>query len=207
MAHAGYFSTEELSTLRRFGSRLQGHPERTRLPGLETTSGPLGEGLGQAAGIALGGSMDGKTFRTYCVMSDGEQECGGTWEAVMFAANKKLGNLTAIIDRNNIQIGGSTEKVMPLEPLREKYEAFGWHSILVDGHNIEMFIDAVDEAKTTADKPTVIIASTIPGKGVPEIEGDYRWHGKAPSREQADKWIQELRGLGVGSDNLHEKNV
>lgn len=193
MAHAGYFGLDELSTLRRFGSRLQGHPERTRLAGLETTSGPLGEGLGQASGIALGARMDGKTFRTYCVLSDGEQECGGTWEAAMFVANQKLSNLTAIIDRNNIQLGGPTEDIMPLEPLREKYEAFGWHTILVDGHNIEMFIDAVDTAKEVTDKPTVIIASTIPGKGVPEIEGDYRWHGKAPTREQAGVWIAALR--------------
>jgi transketolase len=195
MAQSGYFPVEELATLRRFGSRLQGHPERTRLPGLETTSGPLGEGLGQAAGIALGARMDGRTFRTYCIMSDGEQECGSTWEAVLFAAHQKLGNLTAIIDRNEIQLGGKTEEVMSLEPLRQKYEAFNWHTIMVDGNNIEMFIDAVEAAHLVPDRPTVIIAQTIPGKGVPEIEGDYRWHGKTPTPEQAATWVSALRTM------------
>ncbi len=193
MAQSGYFPVEELATLRRFGSRLQGHPERTRLPGLETTSGPLGEGLGQAAGIALAGRMDGRTFRTYCIMSDGEQECGGTWEAAMFAAHQKLGNLTAIIDRNEIQLGGKTEEVMSLEPLRQKYEAFNWNTLMIDGHNIEMFIDAIEAARLETTRPTVIIAHTIPGKGVPEIEGDYRWHGKTPTKEQAESWSTALR--------------
>jgi transketolase len=193
MARAGYISYDELYTLRQFGSRLQGHPERTRLPGLETTSGPLGEGLGQASGIALGARMDGKTFRTYCVMSDAEQACGSTWEAVMFASARGLSNLTAIIDRNRVQITGKTEDVMPLEPLREKYESFNWHTILIDGHNSEMICDALEEAQADTGKPSVIIAETIPGKGVPEIEGDYRWHGKVPTREQADTWIRALR--------------
>ncbi|MEK7179298.1 MAG: transketolase, partial [Patescibacteria group bacterium] len=185
MAHAGYFPLEELKTLRKFGSRLQGHPERERLLSIETTSGPLGSGLGQAAGIALGAKMDGKKFRVYCLMSDGEQEAGNTWESAMFAANNKLHNLTAVIDRNNIQINGMTEDVMPLEPLREKYEAFNWHVIDVDGHNIEEFIDAVEEAKAIYEKPTIIIAHTIPGKGIKEIEFDYTWHGKPPKPEEA----------------------
>src|SRR3990167_9638398 len=145
MAHAGYFPVAECLTLRKFGSRLQGHPERTRLPGLESTSGPLGSGLGQAAGYALGAKMDASTssaqaapnFRVYCCMSDGEQDAGNTWESAMFAGNNKLSNLTAIIDRNNIQINGMTEQVMPLENLRAKYEAFNWHVLEVDGHNIE----------------------------------------------------------------------
>lgn len=191
MAHAGYFPVEELTTLRRFGSRLQGHPERTRLPGLETTSGPLGEGLGQAVGIALGARMDGCTWRTYCIMSDAEQQCGATWEAVLFAGARKLKNLTALIDRNMVQIGGPTETVLPLEPLVEKYEAFGWHVIEVDGHSVEMCCDALEEA-TTVERPTVLIAHTVPGKGVPEIEGDYRWHGMVPTSAQAEVWAAAL---------------
>jgi transketolase len=180
MAHAGYFPVEECLTLRKFGTRLQGHPERTKLPGVETTSGPLGSGLGQAAGYAYGARMDAKKFRVYCFMSDGEQDAGNTWEAAMFAGNNKLHNLTAVIDRNNIQINGMTESVMPLENLRKKYEAFNWHAIEVDGHNIREIIDAVDEAKAIYEKPTVIIAHTIPGKGIKEIEFDYTWHGKPP---------------------------
>ena len=142
MAHAGYFPLEELKTLRKFGSRLQGHPERERLPGIETTSGPLGSGLGQAAGIAYGARMDNKKFRIYCVMSDGEQDAGNTWESAMFAGNNKLSNLMGIIDRNNIQINGFTENVMPLEPLRAKYEAFNWHVLEGDCHNISKIINS-----------------------------------------------------------------
>lgn len=196
MAHAGYFSIEEAKTLRKFGSRMQGHPERTRLPEMETTSGPLGEGLSQAAGIAYAARMDGKKFRTYCLMSDAEQQCGIIWEAVMFAGNNRLSNLTAVIDRNNIQINGMTEDVMPLEPLREKYEAFGWQVLEADGHNIEQFCDRIEEAKAIFEKPTVIIAHTIPGKGIPEIEFDFRWHGKTPNKEEEQRFLRELRTLG-----------
>lgn len=195
MAHVGYFPLEETKTLRKFGSRLQGHPERLRLPGMETTSGPLGSGLGQAAGYALGARMDKKTFRVYCLMSDGEQDAGNTWEAAMFAGNNKLHNLTGVIDRNNIQINGMTEQVMPLENLRDKYEAFGWHVLECDGNNIAAFIDMVDEAKAIYEKPTVIIAHTIPGKGIKEIEFDYTWHGKPPTAEEAKKFLAELRTL------------
>ncbi|HVU80039.1 MAG TPA: transketolase [Candidatus Paceibacterota bacterium] len=204
MAHAGYFPVEECLTLRKFGSRLQGHPERTRLPGLETTSGPLGSGLGQAAGIAYGARMDKKQFRVYCAMSDGEQDAGNIWEAAMFAGNNKLSNLTAVIDRNNIQINGMTEDVMPLENLRGKYEAFNWHVIEVDGHNIKQFCDAVDEAKAIYEKPTCIIAHTIPGKGVKEIEFDYHWHGKPPTKEEAKKFLHELRTLKGKVESEHE---
>jgi len=186
MAMAGYFPIEELKTLRKFGTRLQGHPERERLPGVETTSGPLGSGLGQAAGYALAARIDGKKFRVYCIMSDGEQESGATWEAAMFAGKNKLSNLTAIIDRNNIQIDGFTENVMPLEPLKAKYEAFNWHVLEVDGHNIEQFVDAVEEAKAIYEKPTVIIAHTIPGKGVDFMEFDYLWHGNPPGKVKDD---------------------
>ena len=180
-------------TLRKFGSRLQGHPERERLQGLESTSGPLGEGLGQASGYALAARIDGKKFRTYCIMSDGEQDAGMTWEAAMFAGANKISNLTAVMDRNNIQINGQTEKVMPLEPLREKYEAFGWHVLECDGHNVRQFIDMIDEAKAIAEKPTIILAHTVPGKGVPEIENDYRWHGKSPTVEEGERFLKALQ--------------
>lgn len=196
LAHAGYFSTEECLTLRKFGSRLQGHPERSRLPGLETTSGPLGEGLSQAAGMAYAFRMDGKKQRVYCMMSDGEQEEGNTWEAAMFAGKYKLSNLMAVIDRNNIQIDGMTEDVMPLEPLADKYRAFSWHVLEVDGHDIRAFVAATEEAKTVTDKPTLIIAHTIAGKGVPEIEGDFHWHGKPPTKEEGKRFLKELRTMG-----------
>ena len=204
MAHAGYFSVEEAKTLRKFGSRMQGHPERERLPGMESTSGPLGSGLGQAAGIAYGARMDGKKFRTYCLMSDGEQQAGNIWESAMFAGANKLSNLTAVMDRNNIQINGMTEQVMPLEPLREKYEAFNWHVIEVDGHNFEEFVDAVEEAKAIYEKPTLILAHVIPGKGIKEIEFDYRWHGKPPTQEEAQKFLAELRTLRGQITSEHE---
>jgi transketolase len=195
MAHAGYFPVEECLTLRKFGSRLQGHPEREKLPGVETTSGPLGSGLGQAAGIAYGARMDGKKFQTYCLMSDGEQDTGNIWESVMFAGANKLSNLTGVIDRNNIQINGMTEDVMPLEGLRAKYEAFNWHVIEIDGHNIREIVDAVEQAKAIHEKPTLILAHTIPGKGIKDIEFDYTWHGKPPKKEEAEKFLAELRTL------------
>ena len=204
MAMAEYFPIEELKTLRKFGSRLQGHPERERLPGIETTSGPLGSGLGQACGIAYASRIDKAKFQTYCFMSDGEQEEGSTWEAVMFAGKYKLSNLTAVIDRNNIQIDGFTEDVMPLESLRAKYEAFNWHVLEVDGHNIEAFVDAIQEAKAIFEKPTVIIAHTIPGKGIREIEFDPVWHGKPPKPEEAKQFLNELRTLGGKIKSEHE---
>lgn len=195
MAHAGYFPVKECLTLRAFGSRLQGHPERERLPGLETTSGPLGEGLSQGAGLAYAFRMDGKPQYTYVCMGDGEQNEGNVWEAVMWAGKEKLSNLIAVIDRNNIQIDGMTEDVMPLGDLRGKYESFGWHVLEVDGHNIGQFIEAVNQAKAIFEKPTVIIAHTIAGKGIPEIERDYHWHGKPPTKEEGKKFLQELRSL------------
>ncbi len=204
MAHAGYFSLEETLTLRKFGSRLQGHPERLKLPGVETTSGPLGAGLGQAAGYALGARMDGKKFRVYCVMSDGEQDAGSTWEAAMFAGKNRLHNLTAVMDRNNIQINGYTEDVMPLENIRAKYEAFNWHVLECDGHNSAAFISCVEQAKAIYEKPTIIIAHTIPGKGVKEIEFDYNWHGKAPNKEEAQKFLAELRTLKGKIESEHQ---
>ena len=195
MAMAGYFPTEELKTLRKINSRLQGHPHRTALPGVETTSGPLGEGLSQGVGIALAARLDKKTYQTYVIASDGEHQEGNTWEAVMFAGKHKLNNLTLIIDRNNIQIDGFTENVMPLEPLKEKYTSFGWEVIDVDGNNIKAFIDSVNEAKSIFEKPTCIIAHTIPGMGVSFMEKDFTWHGKPPNKEEAQKALAELRTL------------
>lgn len=205
MAHRGYFPLAELDTLRKFGSRLQGHPERKMMPSLETTSGPLGSGLSQASGMAYAARMENKKMRFYCAMSDGELQAGNTWEAAMWAGNNKLNNLTAIIDRNNIQINGTTEKVMPLEPLADKFTAFNWHVIDVNGHNIEEFIDATETARSIFEKPTVIIAHTIPGKGIKEIEFDYRWHGNPPGKgpedafskeKQSEEFLKQLRTLG-----------
>jgi len=195
LAHAGYFPIEECRTLRKFGSRLQGHPERVRLPGIETTSGPLGEGLSQASGMAYAFRMDDKKQRVYCLMSDGEQEEGNTWEAAMFAGKYKLSNLTAIMDRNNIQIDGMTEEVMPLEPIADKYRAFNWHVLEVNGHDMRAIVAAVEEAQAIYEKPTLIIAHTIPGKGVPEIEFDYHWHGKTPTTEEGKRFLKELRTM------------
>ncbi len=195
MAHAGYFPLKELSTLRKFGSRLQGHPEREKLPGLENTSGPLGSGISQSAGYAYAARMDGKKFRTYCFISDGELDAGNSWEGIMFAGANKLSNLTVVIDRNNIQINGNTESVMPLEPLADKWRAFNWHVLEIDGHNMEQIVDAVEQAKAIVEKPTVIIAHTIAGKGIKEIEYDYKWHGTPPNKEQEQKWLKELRTM------------
>ena len=204
MAHAGYFPHEELWTLRQWGARLQGHPERTKLPGLETTSGPLGSGLSQAAGMAYAGLMDDKRWQVYCLMSDGEQEAGQTWEAAMFAGKNNLHNLTGIIDRNNIQINGYTEDVMPLEPLEEKYKSFGWHVLHVDGHNIEAIIDACNHAKAVFEDPTLIIAHTIPGRGVEFMEGEFEWHGKPPKPDEAKKALHDIRTLGGKIRSEHE---
>lgn len=197
MAMAGYFPVEELKTLRKLNSRLQGHPHRTVLPGVETTSGPLGEGISQGIGIALAAKMDQKKFYTYVVASDGEHQEGNTWEAIMYAGKMKLNNLTVVIDRNNIQIDGYTENILPLEPLRAKYEAFNWEVIDVDGHNIRAFVDAVREAHAIYEKPTCIIAHTIPGKGVDFMEKDFRWHGMPPD-------LQEVSGAPAKGQQAKE---
>ncbi len=207
MAHAGYFPLEELKTLRKFGSRLQGHPHRDFLPMLETSSGPLGSGLSQAVGMALADKMDyGLTAkrRIYGLLSDGELECGQTWEAAMLAGKEELHNLTVVVDRNNIQIDGYTENVMPLESLSDKWRAWNWHVIEIDGHNIEEIADAFEAAKSIFGQPTVIIAHTIAGKGVREFERDYRWHGKPPSKEEGRIAINELRTLGGKIKSEHE---
>lgn len=198
MARAGYFPVGELATLRKFGSRLQGHPERTKLPGVETTSGPLGEGLSQGSGMAYAmkylNPRPGQWI--YVMMGDGELDEGNVWEAAMFAAKYKLSNLIAIVDRNNIQIDGSTEDIMPLEDLRGKWESFGWHVQEVDGNNIESIIDAAAMARAITNQPSMIIAHTIPGKGVDFMEYDYHWHGMPPNSEQAREALKKLRTLG-----------
>lgn len=206
MAHAGYFDRKELLTLRQFGSRLQGHPERTKLPGLENTSGPLGSGLSQACGISLAMRMDEQQYKrwVYVVMGDGEQNEGNVWEAAMLAGKYRLGNIIAFTDRNNIQIDGPTEEVMPLEDLRAKWQAFGWHVLEINGNNIEAVIDACEEAKAIENKPVMIIAHTVPGKGVDFMEYDFTWHGKPPDHEQAKKALHELRTLGGKIRGEHE---
>lgn len=197
MAEAGFFPKDELVTLRKLGTRLQGHPERTLLPGLETTSGPLGSGLSQAAGIAYTLQyLERESHRfAYVIMGDGELNEGNIWEAAMFAGKYKLSQLIGFIDRNNIQIDGSTEDVMPLENLRGKWESFGWHVQEVDGHNIQSIIDAASMARAITNRPSVIIVHTIPGKGVDFMEYDYKWHGMPPNHEQAVQALQKLRTL------------
>lgn len=213
MSQAGYFPLDELKTLRKINSRLQGHPHRTTLPGLETTSGPLGEGISQAIGIALAALLDKKKYHTYVICGDGELDEGNIWESLMYAGKKKLNNLTLVIDRNNIQIDGFTEDVLPLEPLKDKLEAFGWHVLEVDGNNIASFIQTIAEARAIYEKPTAIIAHTIPGKGVDFMENDFHWHGippdagnvagAPPKGEQAKKALDELRTLQGKIESEH----
>ena len=208
MAQRGYFPVEELMTLRKFGTRLQGHPHREALPGLETTSGPLGSGLSQASGMALAAKMDGNAWRVYCLMSDGEHDEGNVWEAVLYAAKYKLNNLTVIMDRNYIQIDGRTEDVMPLDSVKQKYQAFNWNVIEVDGHDVNQITRACERAKLTEDRPTIIIANTIPGKGVSYMENRFEWHGNPPDLmdvegappkgEQAKVALEELEKIREG---------
>jgi transketolase len=193
MAEAGYLPVEELLTLRKFGTRLQGHPERVRLPAVETTSGPLGEGLAQGTGMAVAAKLDKKDWRVYVVTSDAEHQCGLHWEAVMTAGKFGLDNLMNIVDRNFIQIDGNTEAVMPLEPLAAKYRSFNWEVFECDGNNIADFLATVERAKRIKGRPSVIIAHTVPGKGVSYMEGDYTWHGRPPNKEQADQALRELQ--------------
>ena len=193
LAAAGYFPEEEMLTLRKIGSRLQGHPSyEVGLPGVETCSGSLGQGLGVALGLALAAKMDGKPNRVFCVMGDGEQQEGSVWETAMAATHHKVDNLCAIIDRNRLQIDGDTEKVMAIDPLRDKWTAFGWHTIEIDGHDFSQIKMALEMADKEQGRPTVIIADTTMGKGVPSIENDYRWHGKAPTKEQLQGFLDEL---------------
>lgn len=205
MAHAGYFPRQELLTLRKFGSRLQGHPERLKLPGLETTSGPLGSGLSQASGMALALKIDKNTHRhIYVTMGDGELDEGNVWEAAMLAGKYRLSNITVIVDRNNIQIDGPTENVMPLEDLHGKWSSFGWHVMEINGNDMNAIIEALETAKAIVEKPVAIISHTIPGKGVDFMEADFHWHGVAPNHEQAVKALKELRTLGGKIRSEHE---
>jgi transketolase len=194
MAHSGYFDIAELMTLRKFGSRLQGHPHREYLPGIETSSGPLGSGLSQALGMAIADRIDSVADRyIYCLMGDGELDEGQVWEAALHSGKEKIGNLIAIIDRNHIQIDGNTDDVMPLEPLKDKWESFNWHVQEVDGHDFDILERAISAAKAESNMPSIIIANTTPGKGVPEIEGDYKWHGKPPTPDEVERFISQLQ--------------
>ena len=207
LAHAGYFPVSELLTLRKFGTRLQGHPHREYLPIVETSSGPLGAGLSQAVGMALADRIDfGRSVNRfiYCLMSDGELDEGNSWEAILLAGKEKLHNLIAVIDRNNIQIDGFTEDIMPLDDLAAKWRAFNWHVIEVDGHDFMGLSQAFSQAQAVFEKPTVIIAHTIPGKGVKEFERDYKWHGTPPNKEQAHMALEELRTLGGKIKSEHK---
>jgi len=198
LAHTGYFPVEELLTLRKIGSRLQGHPGRDHgLPGLELSAGSLGQGLSVAVGMALTAKSDGKNHRIYSIHGDGELQEGSIWEAAMAAAHHNLDNLTAIIDRNGLQIDGSTEKVMRLEPLCEKWQSFGWHVVECNGNHIVEILEAFRQTRSVIGKPTLIIAKTLMGKGVRSIENDYRWHGRVPSRDQAAGFISELENRKI----------
>lgn len=200
MAHANYFPMEKLFTLRQFGSILQGHPHREFLPMLETSSGPLGSGLSQAIGMAL---VDKKEFKDnnikyiYCLISDGEQNEGQIWEAALLGAREKLDNLIVFVDRNYIQIDGKTEDVLPLDPMNKKWEAFNWHVQEIDGHDINAIINSINIAKNTKGKPSIIIANTIPGKGVSFMENNYIWHGKAPNVDEAEIALKELKSIEI----------
>lgn len=196
LAHAGYFPKEELQTLRKLGSRLQGHPGREHgLPGLELSAGSLGQGLSVATGMALAGKIDQAGWRVYCLCGDGELQEGSVWEAAMSAAHHRLGNLTVIIDRNGVQIDGPTRQVMDLEPLEEKWKAFGWEVVRCDGHDMEQLAMALQRQGLPDGKPRAVIASTLMGKGVPSIEGDYRWHGRPPSPSDLNRFLTELGEL------------
>lgn len=191
LAHRGYFPQSELSTLRAINSRLQGHPHLNSLPGVEITSGPLGQGLSQAIGLALASKLDKKNNHIFCILSDGEQQEGQTWEAYMYAGNRSLSNITVFIDNNDIQIGGNVHQIQPLDILEEKIRSFGWDVVTIDGHSFTAIDGAVRDAQNTS-QPTAIICNTTPGKGVSFIENDYTWHGKPPTQEELKIALQEL---------------
>lgn len=198
LASAGYFPESELLTLRTFGSRLQGHPHRGSLPGIENTSGPLGQGLSQACGLAAALRLQHKKNRVFCFLSDGEHDEGQTWEAYLFGAKEKLTNLTVIIDRNHIQIDGQTESVLPLHSIVEKVMAFGWHVLEIDGHDFDQIHTALMyQPSGEQAAPTAIICRTTPGKGVDFMENKFEWHGKPPSKEEAELALKQLQGKKV----------
>ncbi len=204
LAHRGFFPVKELKTLRKLGTRLHGHPHNLALPGVENSGGPLGQGLSQAVGMALAAKMNKEKHEIFCLGSDGELQEGQTWEAAMFAGSRRLSNITWIIDRNNIQIDGYTEDIMPVEPLRDKLESFNWHVIEIDGHNLEEIVNACNMAKAIVERPTVIIAHTIPGKGVDFMEYKFEWHGKPPNKDEAHDALHQLRTLEGRIRSEHE---
>jgi transketolase len=194
MARAGYFPVSKLKTLRKLGSALQGHPSYHDLPALEFSSGPLGQGVSVAVGMALAAKLKKQKHFVYCITSDGEHNEGQTWEAVMAAAKYNLDNLIFIVDRNMIQIDGFTKDIMPLTHLHEKYQAFKWHVQQIDGNDMNQILRSIEKAKQIKNKPKVIIAHTVPGKGVSFMENKWQWHGRAPSENEAEKALQELKG-------------
>lgn len=193
LAESGYFPVEELTTLRSIGSKLQGHPVRGKVPGVEMSTGSLGQGLSMACGIALAGKMDGKDYKTYCLLGDGELQSGQNWEAAMFAHQYKLSNLIAVVDRNRLQITGNTEDVNSLDPLPEKWRAFGWNVIIINGHNVRQISESIDKAKLSLKNPTVIIMNTVKGKGVSFMEDNVSFHGKACNDEEYAKAVAEIK--------------
>jgi len=197
LAKSGYFSEEELMSLRKTGSRLQGHPDRSRLPGMEASTGSLGQGLSIAVGMAVAGKMDKKNYRIYCMVGDGESQSGQIWEAAMCAAKYKLDNLTAVLDYNKIQLDDRVSIVMEIEPVKDKWRSFGWNVIEIDGNDIPKIIDALDDAEKVKGNPTIIIAHTVKGKGVSYMEDNVDWHGKAPSKELAEQAIKELESIEI----------
>jgi len=204
LARAGYFPPEELNNLRQLGNKLQGHPSKKNFSLMEASSGSLGHGLSVAAGMSLVAKKEGKQYIIWCVISDAEHQEGSTWEAVMFSARNQLNNLKVIVDRNNIQLSGDIDNIMPISPLQQKYESFGWHVFEVDGHNIEDLIKVLQEANNYQDGPCVVLAKTIPGKGVSFMEGKWRWHGKAPNAGEAKRALDELN---IQFQNLKNKNT
>jgi transketolase len=192
LAEAGYFPVEELKTLRKINSRLQGHPVKGTVPGIEASTGSLGQGLSIALGHALAGKLDGKDYRVYVMIGDGESDEGQIWEAALFGAHHKLDNLVAILDYNKIQLDGRLEEILELAPLADKWRAFGWHVLEIDGHDLAAILAAFAEAERTKGKPSILIAHTIKGKGVSFMEDDVEWHGIAPNAEQVERALAEL---------------
>ncbi|MDV4152506.1 transketolase [Clostridium sp. AL.422] len=194
LARRGYFSVEELNTLRKINSRLQGHPSMKCLPGVDMSTGSLGQGISASVGMALAGKIDNKNYRVYTLLGDGELEEGQVWEAAMSAAHYKLDNLTAFVDFNGLQIDGDITKVMNPSPIDKKFEAFGWNVLIIDGHDIESIQGAIEKAKEVKGKPTVIVCNTVKGKGVSFMENQASWHGTAPNKEQCEQAIAEIGG-------------
>lgn len=196
LAKAGYFSREELLSLRKLSSRLQGHPDRHRFPVLEASTGSLGQGLSVALGMAQAGKLSKKDYRVYCMISDGECQCGQIWEAAMAAPMFQLDNLCVLLDYNKIQLSGAVKDIMNIEPLADKWRSFNWNVIEIDGHNFESILTALDQSEQIKGKPTLILCQTVKGKGVSFMEGKWEWHGKAPNKEEGERAIQEIRQQG-----------